>query len=100
MSGLLCVDCDDDAEPGFLRCEKHTQEFDARQAAAGLLVPRVVTVNIKAMESVARLRKLAEDVRQLRACSLPPDWRPFVSELADELAAAIAELATKDVPHE
>lgn len=53
-------------------------------------------------ESLKRTQKIASDVRRLSAFdghSSPPDWRPFVSELADELAIVIVELiATQTMP--
>lgn len=39
--------------------------------------------------ALARVRRLADDARSLSAYdghSSPPDWRPFVAELADEVA--------------
>lgn len=44
-------------------------------------------------EALARVRKLADDARHLAAYdghSSPPDWRPFVAELADEVAKILA----------
>lgn len=40
-------------------------------------------------EALARVKKLAHDARRLAAydgVTSPPDWRPFVAELADEVA--------------
>ena len=42
-----------------------------------------------------RTAKIAKDVRRLKAFdghSSPPDWRPFVAELADEVEKLVAEL--------
>jgi len=44
-------------------------------------------------EALARVKKLADDARHLAAYdghSSPPDWRPFVAELADEVAKILA----------
>ena len=44
---------------------------------------------VQRREALARVRKLANDARRLSAYdghSSPPDWRPFVAELADEVA--------------
>jgi hypothetical protein len=41
----------------------------------------------------ARVKKLARDARSLAIYdghSSPPDWRPFVAELADEVAKILA----------
>lgn len=47
-------------------------------------------------EALARVRKLAHDARHLaaydRGVLSPPDWRPFVAELADEVAKILALL--------
>ena len=43
--------------------------------------------------SLARVKKIAHDVRHLAAydgVTSPPDWRPFVAELADEIAKILA----------
>lgn len=48
---------------------------------------------IQRKEALARVRKLARDARRLAAydgVSSPPDWRPFVAELADEVATILA----------
>ena len=40
-------------------------------------------------EALARVKKIARDARHLTAydgVTSPPDWRPFVAELADEIA--------------
>lgn len=50
-------------------------------------------------EVLKRTRKLAADARKLAAFdghSSPPDWRPFVAELADELVNVIEILADVD----
>ena len=39
--------------------------------------------------AMARVKKIARDTRHLAAydgVTSPPDWRPFVAELADEVA--------------
>jgi len=44
-------------------------------------------------ETIARVKKLAHDARHLAAYdghSSPPDWRPFVAELADKVAKILA----------
>lgn len=44
-------------------------------------------------EALARVRKIAASARNLLAydgTSSPPDWRPFVAELADELARLLS----------
>jgi hypothetical protein len=44
-------------------------------------------------KALARVKKLADDARHLAAYdghSSPPDWRPFVAELADEVAKILA----------
>lgn len=44
-------------------------------------------------EALARVKKLADVARNLVAYdghSSPPDWRPFVAELADEVAKILA----------
>jgi hypothetical protein len=46
-------------------------------------------------EALARVKKLAHDARRLAAydgVTSPPDWRPFVAELADEVAKILAML--------
>ena len=46
-------------------------------------------------EALARVRKLAHDARRIAAydgVSSPPDWRPFVAELADEVAKILTLL--------
>ena len=43
--------------------------------------------------ALARVQKLSRDARSLAAYdghSSPPDWRPFVAELADEVARLFA----------
>lgn len=53
---------------------------------------------IQRKEALARVRKLAHDARRLAAydgVSSPPDWRPFVAELADELANVLDKLAPR-----
>jgi len=48
---------------------------------------------VQRKEALARVRKLADDARHLSAYdghSSPPDWRPFVAELADEVAKILA----------
>ena len=45
--------------------------------------------------ALARVKKIAHDVRHLAAydgVTSPPDWRPFVAELADEVAKILATL--------
>ena len=47
-------------------------------------------------EALARVKKIARDARHLAAydgVTTPPDWRPFVAELADEVAKIFALLA-------
>jgi hypothetical protein len=54
--------------------------------------------NAQRKEALARVRKLAHDARHLAAyqsqrydgVSSPPDWRPFVAELTDEVAKILA----------
>lgn len=44
-------------------------------------------------QALARVKKIAHDARTLAAYdghSSPPDWRPFVAELADEVAKILA----------
>lgn len=51
-------------------------------------------------EALARMKKLAHDARHLAAydgVSSPPDWRPFVAELADEVAKILV-LLQRPVP--
>ena len=46
-------------------------------------------------QALARVKKLARDARHLAAYdgeTSPPDWRPFVAELADEVANILALL--------
>ena len=46
-------------------------------------------------QALARVKKLAHDARSLAAydgVTSPPDWRPFVAELADEVAKILALL--------
>lgn len=46
-------------------------------------------------QALARVKKLAHDARHLAAydgVTSPPDWRPFVAELADEVAKVLAML--------
>lgn len=53
---------------------------------------------IQRKEALARVRKLAHDARKLAAydgVSSPPDWRPFVAELADELANVLDKLTPR-----
>lgn len=48
---------------------------------------------IQRKDALARVKKLANDARHLAAYdghSSPPDWRPFVAELADEVAKILA----------
>jgi hypothetical protein len=43
--------------------------------------------------ALSRVKKIARDARDLAAFdghSSPPDWRPFVAELADEVAKILA----------
>lgn len=50
---------------------------------------------IQRKEALARVKKIARDARHLAAydgVSSPPDWRPFVAELADEVAKILATL--------
>ena len=45
--------------------------------------------------ALARVKKIAHDARHLAAydgVTSPPDWRPFVAELADEVAKILAPL--------
>lgn len=47
---------------------------------------------IRRREILERVRQIAMSVRRLVAydgSASPPDWRPFVAELADELAEAM-----------
>ena len=46
-------------------------------------------------QALARVKKIAHDVRHLAAydgVTSPPDWRPFVAELADEVAKILTLL--------
>ena len=47
-------------------------------------------------KALARVNKIAHDARHLTAYDLgvstPPDWRPFVAELADEVAKILTLL--------
>ena len=46
-------------------------------------------------EALARVKQIAHDTRRLAAydgVTSPPDWRPFVAELADEVAKILALL--------
>lgn len=47
-------------------------------------------------EALARVKKIAHDARHLAAYDVgvksPPDWRPFVAELADEVAKILTLL--------
>jgi hypothetical protein len=48
---------------------------------------------VQRKKALARVKKLADDARHLAAYdghSSPPDWRPFVAELADEVAKILA----------
>jgi hypothetical protein len=48
---------------------------------------------VQRKKALARVKKLADDARHLTAYdghSSPPDWRPFVAELADEVAKILA----------
>ena len=48
-------------------------------------------------EALARVKKIAHDVRRLAAydgVSSPPDWRPFVAELAKEVAHILEAIAS------
>ena len=48
--------------------------------------------------ALARVKKIAHDVRLLAAydgVTSPPDWRPFVAELADEVAKILAPPAPR-----
>ena len=48
---------------------------------------------VQRKEALARVKKLAHDARRLSAydgVTSPPDWRPFVAELADEVAKILA----------
>lgn len=48
---------------------------------------------IQRKEAHARVQKLARDARNLAAydgVTTPPDWRPFVAELAEEVAKILA----------
>lgn len=45
--------------------------------------------------ALAHVKKIAHDARHLAAydgVTSPPDWRPFVAELADEVAKILAPL--------
>ena len=50
-------------------------------------------------QALSRVNKIASDVRALSAYDLgvstPPDWRPFVAELADEVAKILEQLAPR-----
>jgi hypothetical protein len=51
---------------------------------------------VQRKEALTRVRKLARDARSLAAydgVSTPPDWRPFVAELAEEVANILDKLA-------
>jgi hypothetical protein len=53
---------------------------------------------VQRKESLARVKKLAHDARRLAAydgVSTPPDWRPFVAELAEEVANILDKLGPK-----
>lgn len=53
---------------------------------------------VQRKEALARVRKLAHDARHLAAydgTTSPPDWRPFVAELADEVAMILDQLAPR-----
>lgn len=44
-------------------------------------------------ETLARVKRIADDVRHLIAydgVASPPDWRPFVADLAEEVAKILA----------
>ena len=48
--------------------------------------------------ALARVKKIAHDVRRLAAydgVTSPPDWRPFVAELADEVAKLLSPALRK-----
>lgn len=50
---------------------------------------------VQRKEALARVRKIAHDARRLAAydgVTSPPDWRPFVAELADEVAKILVLL--------
>ena len=50
---------------------------------------------VQRKEALARVKKIAHDARHLTAydgVTSPPDWRPFVAELADEIAKILALL--------
>ena len=51
---------------------------------------------VQRKEALARVKKIAHDARHLTAYDLgvssPPDWRPFVAELADEVAKILTLL--------
>ena len=54
----------------------------------------------KRKEALTRVKKIAHDVRHLAAydgVTSPPDWRPFVAELADEVAKILV-LAQRTTP--
>ena len=51
-------------------------------------------------KALVRVKKIAHDARSLAAydgVTSPPDWRPFVAELADEVAK-ILELLRQPAP--
>ena len=48
---------------------------------------------VQRKEALSRVKKIAHDARHLTAydgVTSPPDWRPFVAELADEIAKILA----------
>lgn len=48
---------------------------------------------IRRIEALGRVKKIAHDIRRLAAydgVTSPPDWRPFVAELAEEVAKILA----------
>lgn len=67
MSGLVCIDCDDDAEPGFLRCAKHTQEFNALPVLVPLAEVETIA-KAKIAEAANRLHARAKDFEVEAMC--------------------------------
>ena len=53
---------------------------------------------VQRKQALGRVRKLAHDARRLAAydgTTSPPDWRPFVAELADEVAMILDQLGPR-----
>ena len=93
-SPILCPAClHNRATINQLRAERDRDRAKRRLLGRGAALPGRAMTEIQRKEVLARVKKIAHDARHLAAydgVTSPPDWRPFVAELADEVAKILS----------